>query len=470
MAAAAVASPVVAPYSHDHFQSLPMMGDARDRFLASDGEALVANFIKPFFVAKGMDRTLGLAMMHRHFDLHAKDHFHGTHAYTVSAWATKEGGQIPKGPPYEAPSPRPLPDQMDPQQRQFFKSENILAAISALGINSEGFFLDSEFRGGQCHIFKLSPPADAGVDTETLAMRVPAYMDPGCRDAKIDLRTELRTLQTLQEKGFPWAPRCRGSSLSFDNAVRHPFVLLTWVDGVELSWDENVPARAVRDKVLAQMAAIQLTLIECTQENGVATAAAYLKRLAANRLTRVTEGKMPGLSEQDCADQQALLAAVLGPDGEDTALAMDHGDFKPDNVIVDEEYNIKGVIDWAFAGVVPMARAAGLPRFLWPTDLLTAPSPTIRADRQAYIAAVAAHPSQAASCMRRWQTVRDVDIRTLFLESLFSKGMHAALARVGWKLPYSELVVQHAAEEQRAAKSDDGGDRGSGVLGREAVA
>ncbi|KAK5662929.1 hypothetical protein OQA88_6341 [Cercophora sp. LCS_1] len=358
---------------------------------------------------------------------------------------------------------------MDSQQRQFFKSENILAAISAVGVNSEGLFLDSEFRGGQCHIPKLSPPADTGVDTKTL--RLPVYMDHGCHDAKIDvLHTELRTLQTLQEKGFPWAPRCRGSSLSFDNAVRHPFVLLTWVDGVELFWDENVPARTVRDKVLTQMAAIQLTLIECTQENGVATAAAYLERLAANRFARVTEGKMLGLSEQDCADQQALLAAVLGLDGEDTALAMDHGDFKPNNVIVDEEYNIEGVIDWAFAGVVPMTRAAGLPRFLWPTDPLTAPSPTIWADRQAYVAAVAAHPSRAASCMRRWQTARDVDMRTLFPESLFSKGMHVALARVGWKLPYSELAIQHAAEEQRAGNSGDGGGRGSGVLGREAVA
>jgi Ser/Thr protein kinase RdoA (MazF antagonist) len=53
---------------------------------------------------------------------------------------------------------------------------------------------------------------------------------------------------------------------------------------------------------------------------------------------------MPGLSEHDCADQQALLAAVLERDGEDTAMAMDHGDFKPDNVIVDDEYNIKGYV------------------------------------------------------------------------------------------------------------------------------
>ena len=199
-------------------------------------------------------------------------------------------------------------------------------------------------------------------------MRVPVYMDHD--DAKINaLCTELHTLQTLQEKGFPWAPRCRGSSLSFNNAVRHPFMLLTWVNGVTLPWDETVPARAVRDKVLTQMAAIQLALIEYTYKDGtylsislftslflrsveayqvyvlgIVTAAKYLERVAANRLTRVVEAQIPGLSEQDCTDQHALIAAVLGPDTDDTALAMDHGDFKLDNIVVDDEYNIKGYV------------------------------------------------------------------------------------------------------------------------------
>ena len=69
-----------------------------------------------------------------------------------------------------------------------------------------------------------------------------------------------------------------------------------------------------------------------------------MERLAKSRLARVMEDKIPGLSLQDCWDQRALLATVLEPEGEDTALAIDHGDFKPDNVIVDEEYNIKGYV------------------------------------------------------------------------------------------------------------------------------
>lgn len=69
---------------------------------------------------------------------------------------------------------------------------------------------------------------------------------------------------------------------------------------------------------------------------------AYFERLAKNRRTRVEEVKIPALSLKDCADQRALLDAVLGADRDDTALAMDHGDFKPENIIVDADYNIQG--------------------------------------------------------------------------------------------------------------------------------
>jgi hypothetical protein len=63
-----------------------------------------------------------------------------------------------------------------------------------------------------------------------------------------------------------------------------------------------------------------------------------------NRLRRVRDRRIPGLSEQDCLDQQALLSQVLSRDRNSTVFAMDHGDIKPGNIIVDEEYNIKWYI------------------------------------------------------------------------------------------------------------------------------
>ncbi|CAK7271225.1 hypothetical protein SEPCBS57363_004506 [Sporothrix epigloea] len=70
MAAAAV----LALYSHDHFQSLPTLEEAKQTFLSdAKGEALVKAFFKEIFVEEGMERTFGLAMLHRHFDLGADE-------------------------------------------------------------------------------------------------------------------------------------------------------------------------------------------------------------------------------------------------------------------------------------------------------------------------------------------------------------------------------------------------------------
>ena len=59
----------VAGYSHDHFHSLPDLNSARDNFLKLNGPKLVEDVFKDFFIANGMDRTFGLAMPHRHFDI-----------------------------------------------------------------------------------------------------------------------------------------------------------------------------------------------------------------------------------------------------------------------------------------------------------------------------------------------------------------------------------------------------------------
>jgi hypothetical protein len=92
------------------------------------------------------------------------------------------------------------------------------------------------------------------------------------------------------------------------------------------------------------------------------------------------------------------------------------------------------IIDWAFADLTPIQRAAGLPRFLWPPPSMYAHlSPVTQSDREAYMASFSTRSSPATLHMRRWQNPPDVDFRTLYIESLFSKGMHFHLAQAGWK-------------------------------------
>ncbi|CAK7275655.1 hypothetical protein SEPCBS57363_006819, partial [Sporothrix epigloea] len=124
-------------------------------------------------------------------------------------------------------------------------AHDIFAAVSELGIGGPVPSLDAEFNGGQCRVYKLSFQ-----DHESVAVRVPLRMTTTERDGIIyALRSELQTLQILETTGFPWAPRCRASSLTFDNPLKLPFLVLTWAEGSQLRWDNDFPPRPLRDNV-----------------------------------------------------------------------------------------------------------------------------------------------------------------------------------------------------------------------------
>ncbi|KAM4054834.1 phosphotransferase enzyme family protein [Hirsutella rhossiliensis] len=84
------------------------------------------------------------------------------------------------------------------------------------------------------------------------------------------------------------------------------------------------------------------------------SAIGHFERIISNRRRRVCDGHLPGLTEQDCHDQQAILTSVLHPELEDAPFAMDHGDLSPQNILVDSAQNITGIIDWGFAAKVPI--------------------------------------------------------------------------------------------------------------------
>lgn len=47
--------------------------------------------------------------------------------------------------------------------------------------------------------------------------------------------------------------------------------------------------------------------------------------------------------------------------------------------------------------------------------------------------------------MLHWQIAQDVDFRILYLESIYSKGMHISMARNGWKV--SHVSLEHDEEQ-----------------------
>lgn len=141
-------------------------------------------------------------------------------------------------------------------------AEDLFTALRQLGIHEKQFKVLEEMHGGQCHVLKV----ECEHGERRLAVRIPIFMQA---DGMIEaLELELQTLDVLASKGFRWAPKCHGHSLTFDNAIKLPFLVLEWKDGSRLTWNERFPQRPLRDRILAQMAEVQLTLLERTFEKG----------------------------------------------------------------------------------------------------------------------------------------------------------------------------------------------------------
>lgn len=158
---------------------------------------------------------------------------------------------------------------MASQEIPNFTPNNIFAAVSQLGIVGKCPSLDADFHGGECRVFKLSFE-----DKASVAVRVPHPNPEISQNSMIaTVQIEAGILKSLEEKGFPWTPRCFGTSLTFDNPIKHPFIVSTWAEGLPLSscWDEESPPRPVRDSLLGQLASIQRSLLECTIQNGMSS-------------------------------------------------------------------------------------------------------------------------------------------------------------------------------------------------------
>ena len=223
------------------------------------------------------------------------------------------------------------------------RPENIPLAISRLRQDSQVPTVDKHFDGGQCRVFKVDFP-----DGESWAVRVPLFIGNVSPEVIIAvMQSEADLLQELKTKGFSWAARLRGSSLSFHNDIGYPFLAMTWIPGKTLEWskEHEHPARPLRDKILGQVALIQASLIECTKETSVSahvTATEHFQKIIERKFQRVRDGLLPILTEQDCLEQQRILPGVLFPELDDAPFAIDHGDLAPQNIVVDSAYNITG--------------------------------------------------------------------------------------------------------------------------------
>ncbi|KAH9870648.1 hypothetical protein IAQ61_006126 [Plenodomus lingam] len=128
-----------------------------------------------------------------------------------------------------------------------FHPENLTAAVSTLRSDGEIPILNERhWDGGQCRIFKVDFP-----NGESWSIRIPIHGQCRSQDTIIHmLQDEQCILEELGRKGFRWAPKYCGSSLTFDNLVGFPFMALSWSEGSPLVWTPTDPPRPIQNIVL----------------------------------------------------------------------------------------------------------------------------------------------------------------------------------------------------------------------------
>lgn len=152
----------------------------------------------------------------------------------------------------------------DGSSQAAFCAEHIPIAVSAFRADGARPVISLFRDGGQSRVFK----ADFASGEESWAVRVPIHVRSASQDAIVQFLTgEYEILQEVAVEALPWAPKCHGSSLTFENLVGFPFLVLSWIEGSPLRWTATHPPRPIRDKVLAQLASFHVFLIECTLEH-----------------------------------------------------------------------------------------------------------------------------------------------------------------------------------------------------------
>ncbi|KAF8526960.1 hypothetical protein BU17DRAFT_82459 [Hysterangium stoloniferum] len=132
------------------------------------------------------------------------------------------------------------------------------------------------------------------------------------------------------------------------DGVGTPYMLLDWIDGKPLEWDANVPPPAAREKVLHQLAQYIVDLLAHTAiDSSPQSVLTWILRRIDSRLKRILTGKLPPFDPIDCLIYRAMAKEIYFVSPLDTfPFPLMHTDLGRLNILVDDNFNITGILDW----------------------------------------------------------------------------------------------------------------------------
>lgn len=93
----------------------------------------------------------------------------------------------------------------------------------------------------------------------------------------------------------------------------------------------------------------------------------HVTRVTDNRIVRICRGQLPSRA-RDCFQHRKLLFDLLPlSNNAPRTRFVGHNDLSAQNILVDDDFNLTGIIDWTFAAEEPWQLAASLPAFLRPS-------------------------------------------------------------------------------------------------------
>ncbi|TAQ85582.1 hypothetical protein B7494_g6087 [Chlorociboria aeruginascens] len=239
------------------------------------------------------------------------------------------------------------------------------------------------YHGKRSQIYVVNFP-----DETTWAMHVPVHaIREGAEAISSSVEHEVTMLQVLRFRGFVWAFPLVGYDPTFDNEIQFPYIITSWVSGVQLIWNDNEPAARVdRDKILVQLAHVIVDLAGASHAQGNISSLGYLTDAIDRKIDGVLKEKPPSVDLRSCFHQRALVSEVFKRQEEQPTTFISHEDLEPSHIFIDNAYNIRGIIGWGSGRILPAQVGITLPRFLstelWSPGSIMPPFPTSARDRQ----------------------------------------------------------------------------------------
>ena len=201
---------------------------------------------------------------------------------------------------------------------------------------------------------------------------------------------QLESINVSAPKVFHFEPESR------ENYVGVPFMLMEKMKGAPLAWD--ITTSVQKTKVLEQLADIFLALEkhpfnstgsifpsdESTKICGFAQSQLFetpntplgpfdtletsLRAILALQMRLIANGELSTLAVDNYLSHRwrvDMIPKVLSLH-DSAGFFLKHFDDKGDHILVDEDFNITGIIDWEFASMESKALAFSSPCMLWP--------------------------------------------------------------------------------------------------------